>query len=54
MKKLTMEVWVTDEAAADVTADAVDSLEDMVDDKIIGVCVRLPDGNTLRAGETFG
>lgn len=53
-KKLTLEVWVTDEAAAEMTAEASDSFEDIVDGRIIGARVALPDGNVLRVGETFG
>lgn len=56
MKRVVMEIWVTDEAAAQVP-EGIGSqadLDDMVDGDVLGVRVTLPDGNVLRAGQTFG
>lgn len=60
MKRVVMEIWVTDEAAAaqesTITPDQ-SVLDDMIADEegaVLGVRVTLPDGNVLRAGQTFG
>lgn len=56
MKRMVIEIWVTDEAAAQATEKigGQGALDEMVDEEILGVRVALPGGVILRAGETFG
>lgn len=56
MKKILIEMWVTDESAERglEKLGGQEQLDEMIDGDVLGVRVALPGGVVLRAGETFG
>lgn len=57
MKRMVMELWISDEAAEEMAGKVQEDLlpPDMVDgEKVLGARVRLPGGTDIRIGETFG
>lgn len=50
MKRMVLEIWVTDEA----TMPDQEVLDEMIGEDVLGVRATLTNGDVLRAGETFG